>query len=173
MAMERRQAGRDEAAEGWMAGGAWRAEHGERSNEEADAACRAGGKRRPHGVRRRRAQNEATRTQQRRGDVIEQEGRAPKMSAVRCRFDARRRSRHISHAHAVLWRVDQLRRRKGRTASRSSSNQTNPKPGGFLATQASLTVPYSRKKSRRSLPSASGGRFPMKTYQIQNIVRGT
>ena len=49
------------------------------------------------------------------------------------------------------------------TASRSSSNQTNAKPGGLRATHASLIWPKSRKKSRRSRASASGGRFPTKT----------
>eukprot|EP00960_Hanusia_phi_P048565 759030-Hanusia_phi.AAC.3 len=49
------------------------------------------------------------------------------------------------------------------TASLSSSNQTNPKPGGFRATHASLRVPKPRKKSRRSLLSAWAGRFPTNT----------
>ncbi len=54
------------------------------------------------------------------------------------------------------------------TASRSSSNHTNPKPGGLRATHASLIVPKSRKKSRRSRASASGGKFPTKTCPHAN-----
>ena len=51
------------------------------------------------------------------------------------------------------------------TASRSSSNHTKPKPGGLRATHASLIWPKSRKKSRRSRASASGGKLPTNTWQ--------
>ena len=53
------------------------------------------------------------------------------------------------------------------TASRSSSNHTKPKPGGLRATHASLIWPKSRKKSRRSRASASGGKLPTNTCKQQ------
>ena len=61
----------------------------------------------------------------------------------------------------------------GSTASRSSSNHTNPKPGGLRATQASLIWPKSRKKSRRSRASASGGKLPTKTCAARECPRSS
>ena len=61
----------------------------------------------------------------------------------------------------------------GSTASRSSSNHTNPKPGGLRATQASLIWPKSRKKSRRSRASASGGKLPTKTCAARGCPRSS
>ena len=61
----------------------------------------------------------------------------------------------------------------GSTASRSSSNHTNPKPGGLRATQASLIWPKSRKKSRRSRASASGGKLPTKTCTARECPRSS
>lgn len=77
------------------------------------------------------------------------------------------------------WRRTACRGRAGdpgageSTASRSSSNHTNPKPGGLRATHASLIWPKSRKKSRRSRASASGGRFPTKTCPPARASRRT
>ena len=51
-------------------------------------------------------------------------------------------------------------------ASRSSSNMTKAKPGGFLATQTFLTGPYRLNASSSSVRLAPDGKFP--TYTLHS-----